>query len=278
MTEEQVKSESKLVFELIKDLLLLPYVIVMVLFRKKEASELFIPLKRIIAFIFEPKFTITIIALNILVYIIVNIVMFNTGTLNIQVLENYFWHSNYLFELKLQYMFSSMFLHTSLSHLLGNMLFLFILGRVVERRLGAVRTAIVYFGAGVLALVFNSLIYVFIFDTITIGLGASGAISGIGAAALLLEPLYLTYLVLGIPIPIVIVVLLQIYSDLTGMFNPLSGIGHFAHIGGYLSIIGMMFLFKKEERKDMKKGLIISLATIVLVIVIYFLLTKSKVF
>ena len=278
MAGEEAKSESKLVFELIKDLLLLPYVLLMVLIRKKEASELFNPLKKIIAFIFEPKFTITIIAVNILVYIIVNVIMFNMGILDIQVLQNYFWHSNYLFELKLQYMLSSMFLHASLSHLLGNMLFLFILGRVVERKIGAARTALVYFGAGVISLVFNSLIYVFIFDTITIGLGASGAIAGIGAAALLLEPLYLTYLVLGIPIPIVIIVLLQIYSDITGMLNPFSSIGHFAHIGGYLSIIGLMFLFKKEERQNMKKGLVISMITILLVIGIYYLLAKAKVF
>src|SRR6202022_606127 len=75
---------------------------------------------------------------------------------------------------------TSMFLHASLLHVGGNMLFLWIFGNNVEDRLGEIRFVLIYFASGIA----GSLLQVYITPTSTIPmLGASGAISGILAAS-----------------------------------------------------------------------------------------------
>lgn len=80
---------------------------------------------------------------------------------------------------------SSMFLHASLVHLAGNMLFLWVFGDNVEDAMGAVRYLAFYLGAGIAAglchFVFNS-------DPTLPTVGASGAISGILGAHIILFP------------------------------------------------------------------------------------------
>src|ERR687884_440812 len=84
---------------------------------------------------------------------------------------------------------TSMFMHGSIAHIFGNMLFLWIFGDNLEDRIGHVRYLIFYLVCGVLA----SLAHVF--STVLFGqnplvpsLGASGAISGVLGAYILLFP------------------------------------------------------------------------------------------
>lgn len=74
--------------------------------------------------------------------------------------------------------FSYMFLHGSMGHLIGNMIFLLILGFALEKALGKLLFSIAYLGSGVLAAEFfamgNS-------SVVTPTIGASGAISGLMA-------------------------------------------------------------------------------------------------
>src|SRR3989442_13736952 len=77
---------------------------------------------------------------------------------------------------------TSMFLHASLLHVGGNMLFLWIFGNNVEDRIGEIKFLIIYFAAGI----GGSLLQVFITPASTVPmLGASGAISGLLAAYVL---------------------------------------------------------------------------------------------
>lgn len=76
-----------------------------------------------------------------------------------------------------------MFLHFGISHLFGNMLFLFLIGSYLERVVGTIRYLILYFGAGIGSSVI-SLLYYRHQDANVISVGASGALFGVVGALL----------------------------------------------------------------------------------------------
>ena len=134
---------------------------------------------------------------------------------------------------------TSMFLHTELVHIAGNMLFLWIFGDNVEDFFGHIPYLLFYFicgiGAGLAHVLFN-------FYSHVPAIGASGAISGVMGAYILLYPrariLTLVFVFL-LPMPAVLVLgewflgqfLLGI-STLGG--GPSGGIAVMAHVGGFL--------------------------------------------
>lgn len=81
--------------------------------------------------------------------------------------------------------FSSMFLHAGLEHLLGNMLYLFVFGRALETALGRWMFLLVYLMCGVIALVGQTLWDI---NSTVPMVGASGAIAGLMGGYLLLFP------------------------------------------------------------------------------------------
>ena len=165
--------------------------------------------------------------------------------------------------------FSSMFLHANIYHLAANLAGIYIFSRVVERELGHFRAALIYFGAGVFSAVFSNTIYALFASKDVVSLGASGAIMGLVAAAILLRPLTL---VLGL-IPVAVLGLLQIYTDISGIIrpSPADNVGRLAHLGGYLAISFMLFLFTAGEKQRMKKGLMINIGIVVLYLLLVYL-------
>jgi membrane associated rhomboid family serine protease len=175
-----------------------------------------------------------------------------------------------LFSIRAYTLITSGFMHASWEHLLGNMLALFIFGRVVEKKLGYAKTALIYFGALIISGVFSSLIDLYITGSTTPSLGASGAIMGLVAAAILIDPFYITFDLI-IPLPIMIVGWITIYSDISGIISPVADdIGHFAHLGGFLSVGVLLFLFERDERQKFKKGLIINVISIIILGAAYY--------
>ncbi|MFH2028591.1 MAG: rhomboid family intramembrane serine protease [Nanoarchaeota archaeon] len=270
---ENIESESKFFWKLFKDLLLLPITLILVIFKKKRFDDLVHPFKDLLKFIFEPKVTITLVIINIVIYFTVSI-LYSMGVINNIFINSYLINTtDHFLNFRIVPIVGSWFFHASLLHLFSNMLFLFILGRVVEREVGPGKTLAIYFGAAIISTILDNVIHISIIPVSEYAsLGASGAISGLGGAALLLNPFYFTYLVLGIPLPIIAVVFLQIYSDITGIFNPTDNIGHIAHLGGYLSVA--ITLYALGEKEKMKKGMLICLSTIAIFILIYFLFRK----
>ena len=164
-----------------------------------------------------------------------------------------------------------MFLHANLTHLIGNIVFLFILGRVVEKNL-AVKTLFVYIGSGIISLVFHSIVYLYLFQQDVGGIGASGAISGLAAFAILLEPFYLTYLVVGIPIPIFVIGWLQVLTNLVGVFSPKeSNIGYVAHLGGFLAVSILGLFIGGKDKKKLVKGFLLNIGLLVVIALLYYL-------
>ena len=66
---EEIQSESKFIWNLIFHIIITPITLLLVIFGKKDFKSLFQPFVDIVKFIFEPKFTITIIILNIAIFI-----------------------------------------------------------------------------------------------------------------------------------------------------------------------------------------------------------------
>ncbi|MEO6333770.1 MAG: rhomboid family intramembrane serine protease [Pyrinomonadaceae bacterium] len=141
---------------------------------------------------------------------------------------------------------SSMFMHGSIMHIFGNMLFLWIFGDNLENLLGHVRYAAFYIVCGVAAALAQILMGP---DSIIPMLGASGAISGVLGGYILLFPKkqvraiifnFLTTVPAFVAIGIWIV-----YQLIVGyMTDPgTGGVAYAAHIGGFIAGLVLIKLF-----------------------------------
>jgi len=140
--------------------------------------------------------------------------------------------------------FTAMFMHGGVFHLGGNMLYLWIFGNNIEDKLGHLRFIIFYIFCGITAAYSHALIDS---HSLTPMIGASGAISGILGAYLLLFPragvntlIFLGFFVQIVKIPALIVIgfwaIVQFINGLvsTGLVKQ-GGVAWFAHIGGFLT-------------------------------------------
>jgi membrane associated rhomboid family serine protease len=148
-------------------------------------------------------------------------------------------------------LFTSMFLHAGFLHIAGNMLFLWIFGDNVEDFFGHFTYLLFYLvcgiGAGLLHIFFN-------LGSTVPALGASGAISGVMGAYMLLYPreriLTLVFIFL-VPIPAVFILgywfLLQFLSGINALGGGASGgVAVWAHVGGFL--LGMLLTALARRR------------------------------
>jgi len=152
--------------------------------------------------------------------------------------------------------FTSMFLHGGFMHLASNMLYLWIFGDNIEFALGSFRFIIFYLLCGIGAALGQVLI-----DPISTVpmIGASGAISGVLGAYLLLYPraevetlVFLGYFVRLIRLPALVVlglwIFLQLSSGLLSLgMEATGGVAFFAHIGGFLSGLALVVLLRRRR-------------------------------
>jgi membrane associated rhomboid family serine protease len=149
--------------------------------------------------------------------------------------------------------FSSMFLHAGFLHVGGNMLYLWIFGKNTEDTLGHTRFTLFYLLSGLVA----ALTQVLASPASEVPMiGASGAVSGVLGAYLLLFPQsrVLTLVIFGffwrlVSIPAVVVlgfwIVLQVLNGL-GSFGDAGTVAWFAHIGGFFA--GMLLLIVMRPR------------------------------
>lgn len=150
--------------------------------------------------------------------------------------------------------FTSMFLHGGVLHLLGNMLYLWIFGDNVEDAMGHGRYLVFYLTCGVIAALAQSLPDP---DSTVPMIGASGAISGVLGAYLLLYPhaRVLVVIPLGLFFPIVhlpavlvlgLWFLLQLLSSLLATAGA-GGVAFSAHVGGFVAGMALIPLLKQSK-------------------------------
>jgi membrane associated rhomboid family serine protease len=139
-----------------------------------------------------------------------------------------------------------MFMHGSWLHILGNMLFLWIFGNNVEDAMGRLRFLVFYFLGGIAATTLQTFV-TFNWgspgDTAVPNLGASGAISAVLGAYLVLLPsasvlTLVFYLLIEIPAILFLGIwfLFQLWQGGFAVVHPESGggVAFFAHIGGFV--------------------------------------------
>lgn len=151
--------------------------------------------------------------------------------------------------------FTSMFLHGGFLHVAGNMLYLWIFGNNVEDAMGRMRFVFFYTLCGFLAAFSHALTNT---SSPVPMIGASGAVSGVLGAYLLLYPrarvltlVPVFYFIRIIEIPAVFVLgfwlVLQFLSVLMSAGSGGGGIAWFAHIGGFIAGLVLIGLFKRSN-------------------------------
>ncbi len=157
--------------------------------------------------------------------------------------------------------FTAMFLHGSILHIAGNMLFLAIFGPNVEDAMGRVRYVVFYLAGGLVALAAQVLVSP---NSTAPTLGASGAIAAVLGGYIVLYPrarvlslVFIVFFVTIIEVPAVFLLgfwfLEQVYFGSANLTNPVGGgggVAYFAHAGGFLfglALIGLFAVHRKSE-------------------------------
>ena len=151
-------------------------------------------------------------------------------------------------------LFTSMFLHGGWLHLIGNMWYLWIFGDNIEEAMGRLRYLAFYLICGLIASVSHALSNP---DSILPSIGASGAISGVLGAYLLLYPRarVLVLIPLGfftrlMYIPAAFVLgfwfILQLLSGSLSGAQDGGGVAFWAHIGGFIAGMLLVGMFKRR--------------------------------
>jgi membrane associated rhomboid family serine protease len=153
-----------------------------------------------------------------------------------------------------EHLFTSMFLHGGLAHLLGNLWFLWIFGDNVEDEIGRIKFLILYVLSGFAGAATHVMLYS---PSTTPLVGASGAISGVLGAYLVLHPRALVKMFVGIrfiQLPAWVYLLLWVGLQILAIWraNDIAGlrIAYWAHIGGFAA--GMFLSILVTPRRHSK--------------------------
>lgn len=148
-------------------------------------------------------------------------------------------------------MFTSMFMHGSWLHLFGNMLFLWIFGNNIEDYLGIIKYILFYLlsglGASMVHIIFHP-------NSLTPVIGASGAVSGIMGAYLILYPtarvrtlVFVFIFVTFVDIPAF--VFLVVWFLFQFLYVGGEGVAWLAHVGGFLIGLLLIKLWREKNHK-----------------------------
>jgi membrane associated rhomboid family serine protease len=135
--------------------------------------------------------------------------------------------------------FTSLFLHASFGHILGNMITLYFFGKNLRLLIGSKGFLIVYFLGGLL----GSLMYVLLANPLSIAIGASGAVFAVGGALAVMRP-KLRVIIFPVPVPV------PLWGAVIGGFIILSflpNVAWQAHLGGLVFGLVAGYFYRKRE-------------------------------
>jgi membrane associated rhomboid family serine protease len=158
--------------------------------------------------------------------------------------------------------FTSMFLHGGFLHVAGNMLYLWIFGDNVEDRMGHGRFLVFYLLCGVAAALAQTIT---VPDSVVPMVGASGAIAGVMGAYFVLYPrsrivtlipIFFFFQVVEVPAILFLGIwfVMQFLSGIGSIVSSVSGgsmggIAFWAHVAGFVAGISGVVVFRRPERE-----------------------------
>jgi membrane associated rhomboid family serine protease len=156
-------------------------------------------------------------------------------------------------------LFTSMFMHGSIVHIAGNMLFLWIFGNNIEDSMGRLRFMVFYLLGGLAAIASQVAIAP---DAAVPTVGASGAVSAVLGGYLLLYPrarvvtvIFIVFFFTLVELPALLVLgfwfvqqLAFGYFDLNSVTGAEGGVAYFAHIGGFVFGLLAIRLFATRRK------------------------------
>ena len=154
-------------------------------------------------------------------------------------------------------LFTSMFMHADIFHIGGNLLFLYVFGDNVEDAFGHIRFLLFYLVCGLVADIIHILSLTSPGELLIPTLGASGAISGVLGAYIVMYPkarvltLLLIRLIWIVPIPAV--VFLGVWFVLQLLYTSLgigAGVAYWAHIGGFVAGMILVLALRRSRRSS----------------------------
>jgi membrane associated rhomboid family serine protease len=150
---------------------------------------------------------------------------------------------------------TSMFMHGSWFHLIGNMWFLWVFGNNVEDSTGHFRHAAFYLLCGLAAAAAQTVTDP---DSLVPMVGASGAIGGIMGAYIVLYPrvrvhmlVFLGFYITTIVVPAFVMLgywfIIQVLSGLPALGSKEGGVAFWAHVGGFAAGAALILVFRDRE-------------------------------
>lgn len=139
---------------------------------------------------------------------------------------------------------TSVFLHGSASHVLGNLSSLALFGLLLESVVGHKRILLVFFATGMVASIASAMLY-------PAALGASGAIFGVIGALAALRP-RMAVPAMGALMPMIAAAALWLLLDIAGVFYP-SNVANAAHISGLAAGIAIGMAWRNEYPEERRK-------------------------
>lgn len=202
--------------------------------------------------------------------ILINVLCSYTGFKNFSFFDRYKFYVDRITKGETIRLWSSGFLHVDTTHLVFNMFTLFIFGRVVLLQLGAP----LFIGLYLFSL-FAGNYFTYrnhIKEPHYTAVGASGAVSGIVYASILLFPeMKLAMLIFPIPLPGYVFGIGYLLYSLFGMKKQLGNIGHAAHFGG--AIAGLLGVLVLKPELLFKETLLV---VVLLVPVVAYVILKKR--
>jgi len=159
---------------------------------------------------------------------------------------------------------TALFIHADLTHLVGNMIFLYVFGSTLEDEVGAGKTLGAFLVGGVLAFIVSILFY----GSNTVMIGASAAIFTLTAAVMLTKPLKFSWTFL---MPLGLVALLYFVYNVVAVVSVDGGgnVGYFGHITGFA--VGVPLGISWSRRKWIRNLLIAVALLIAYSVIVHFL-------
>jgi membrane associated rhomboid family serine protease len=159
---------------------------------------------------------------------------------------------------------TAIFVHASLIHLLGNMIFLYVFGNTLESVTNSKRMLTVFFVGGILSFPLS----LPFFPPDATFVGASAAIFTLAAVVMLLKPLRFSWLLL-MPVGMVAIVYF-LYNALAVYFNLQSNVAYISHVIGFS--LGIPFGIAWSP--SWKKNLAISVVLLLIYFVALYIITQ----